>query len=253
MINGASIKSVVIEGDVDQGFGFRSASIIASQGDLTSLTVKGSVNLVDDFGEVSNRLVFGAADSIGSATFGALNGTGGLTDGLITAVNTIGKVTVENSAKYFKILAGYNTDFQPVKSEAKINKVIIGTTGDGNIQGVDIVAGVLPTFVSNMGGDFGTADDSPIRPFSSDAVSRIGSVVIKGNVFSTPQFGDHFGIVAGQIDGVKIAGVALKLTPNLDVIEVTPATPPVIVDAGNTPDDFTVREVSFSGTPSGAA
>jgi hypothetical protein len=255
MINGGSIKSVLIEGDIDQAFGRSGCSVIASQGNLTSLTVKGSVNVFDNSSQ-SNHIVFGAADSIGSATFGALNGgTSGATGVQITAVNTIGKVTVENSAKFVKILAGYDTNIQPVKSDAKINKVIIGTTGEGNIQGVDIVAGVLPTFVPNMGGDFGTADDTPISPFSSDAVSRIGSVVIKGNVISTPQFFDHYGIVAGKIDAVMINGVALKLTPGLDVIEVTPTNPPVLAGTGQglPQGDFTVREVSFSGIPSGVA
>jgi hypothetical protein len=137
-----------------------------------------------------------------------------------------------------------------VKSEAKINKVIIGTTGDGNIRSGyrcgEFCRPSFPTWEVTSGRR--TTRRSALS--AATPFQRIGSVVIKGNVFSTPQFGDHFGIVAGQIDGVKIAGVALKLTPNLDVIEVTPATPPV--GAGETPDDFTVREVSFSSSPSGS-
>lgn len=248
MINGGSIKSVLIKGNVEQGFGFKSASVIASQGNLTSLTVKGAVNLVDNSSNESfNRIVFGAADSIGSATFGALNGTGDFfTEGDITAVNTIGKVTVVDSAKYFKILAGYNTDAQPVKSESKINKVVIGTTGEGNIQGVDIVAGVMSGDFSGMGDNqFGTSDDTPIFPFRSDAVSRIASVVIKGNIIPSTEFSGHNGIVAGQIDFVKVNGTAVKLTKGLDVIELGGSSGPGPVVLG-IQSGFTVREVSFA-------
>lgn len=239
MITAASIGSVLIEGDVVEGFGFRSGSVIATEGNLGSIVVKGSVDLVENSSnEKANRIQFSAGDTLGTATFGALNGTGGLTAGLITGRNSIGKVTVEDSAKFFQILAGYHPDSGPATSKSKINKVIIGTTGDGNIQGVDIVAGILPGGVAGANGVFfGTPGDSPIRPFSEDALSRISSVVIKGNVISTGGRIDHYGIVAGKIDAVKINGVAVKLTPGLDVIDIQPTTPPV---------QFTIREVSFS-------
>jgi hypothetical protein len=248
-INGESIAKVVIEGDVTQGLAEKTASVIASRGNLTSLTVKGTVTLVENItNEEGYRLQFSANGSIGSASFGALSGTGGFSTGLITAVNSIGKLTVENSAKYFEVLAGYNPDHEQINSKATINKVIIGTTGDGNLQGVDIVAGVTAGSLTGVSdGYFGTADDSPITPFSSKSVSRIASVVIKGNVLLSPSQTDHYGIVAGQIDFVKINGVALKLTPRIDVIEVNPPPGPIVI--GPQPGDFTVREVSFVETP----
>lgn len=238
-ITGGSIKSVVIAQDINEAFGPNCGSIIARTGNLDNLIVRGSVNLVENgSNEQANRLQFSAGDSIGSASFGALNGTGGFTAGLITAANTIGKVTVADSAKFFQILAGYGQDLRPVNSKAKINKVIIGTEGDGNIQAVDIVAGVLPSFEVGQG-SFGTEDDTPISPFSPNAVSRIGSVVIKGEIIPTTQDRtDHYGIVAGKIDSVKIGGVAVKLTPQIDVIDIQPPAPPV---------EFTIREVSFVG------
>lgn len=251
-IYGGSIKSVLINGNIEEGSGFQNSSIIASKGNLSSLTVKGAVNLTQNvFSESANRIVFGAADSIGSATFGDLNGTGGFTEGLITAVNSIGKVTVEGSAKFFKILAGYDINGQPVNSAAKINKVVIGTTGDGNIQGVDIAAGVTANDPNDTSGegdtDFGTSNDSPIRPFTAKAVSRIASVIIKGNVLATPQSFQHHGIVAGQIDFVKIHGETLPLTSRLDVIDVATFSGPGPVVLGNQGlNQFTVREVSFA-------
>jgi hypothetical protein len=56
------------------------------------------------FGEVSNRLVFGAGDSHRVRHVWRVERYRWTDRRLITAVNTIGKVTVENSAKYFKIL-----------------------------------------------------------------------------------------------------------------------------------------------------
>jgi hypothetical protein len=267
MTSGASIKSVLIEGDIDEGFGARSGSIVALEGNLTSLVVKGSVDLVENSQqEQSNAIFFSAADSIGSMTFGALNGTGGFTQGYITAVNTIGKVTVVNDASYFQILAGYESSSEgfnadPVNSKAKINNVVIGTTGTGNMRGVDIVAGVMASDFSGEGDNqFGTDDDTPIFPFSSDAVSRIASVVIKGDILPSNEFFGHNGIVAGQIDFVKIAGSKVPLTKALDVIEL--GGPGVILDGlssgpvvqgGINGLRFTIREVSFAGCASPAA
>jgi hypothetical protein len=239
-IFGGAINKVLINGNVSQGHADRTASVIASTGDLTSLTIKGSVTLFDNPAiEEGFRLQFSAGDSIGSASFGSLNGTGDFSTGFITAVNTIGKVTVVDSARFFQILAGYNPNTNPVNSSARINKVIIGTTGDGDMVGVDIAAGVMPEPFPGMGdGYFGTADDTPISPIKG-AVSRIASVVIKGNAAPSSNQNERFGIVAGEILAVKINGVALKLTSDLDVIQIEPPTPA----------RFTVREVAFGGTP----
>jgi hypothetical protein len=236
-IFGGSINKVLINGDVTQGHAEKTASVIASKGDLGNLTINGTVTLKDNPAiEEGFRLQFSAGDSIGSVTFGNLNGTGDFSTGIISAVNTIGNVTVVNSAKFFQILAGYNPAGAPANSGAKINKVVIGTTGDGDMQGVDIVAGVLAEPFPGMGdGDFGTQDDTPINPFTSAVVSRIGSVIVKGTATPSTNANEHFGIVAGQILAVKIDGVAMPLTPRLDVIEIEPRAP----------SHYTIREVSF--------
>jgi hypothetical protein len=235
-IVGASINKILINGSVSQGHADGTASVIASTGDLISLTIKGAVTLFDNPAiEEGFRLQFSAGNSIGSATFGSLNGTGDFSTGFITAVNTIGKVTVLDSARFFQILAGYNPATTPVNSAARIDKVIIGTTGVGDMEGVDIAAGVMPELLPGMGDRyFGTEDDSPILPIKG-ALSRIASVVIKGDAFPSSNQNEHFGIVAGEILAVSIKGVPVKLTSDLDVIEIEPPTP----------SRFTIREVNF--------
>jgi hypothetical protein len=238
-IFGQSINRVQIDGNVEQGRGVDTGSVIASTGNLVSLTIMGSVTLFDDPShETGYPLRFSAGDSIGAATFGSLHGTRFFSPGFITAVNTIGTVTVVDSAEYFNILAGYDPAERPVNSAAKINKVIIGTTGEGEMLGVDIVAGVRPNDFGPAGeGEFGDADDLPISPFTSKAVSRIASVVVKGSVVPSSNANDFYGIVAGQIDSVSIGGVSVDLTSDLDVIEIEPSIPTRV----------TIREVSFTG------
>jgi hypothetical protein len=63
------------------------------------------------------------------------------------------------------------------------------------MQGVDIVAGVMPNRIPGTGNNrFGDADDTPISPFNSKAVSKIASVVIKGSVVPSSNANDFFGI-----------------------------------------------------------
>lgn len=235
MITANSIGSVTVNGDIIQGSGSRTSSIIAFQGNINTIDVDGSVVLVSLAREFLTILQISAGDSIGMATFGALVGQSSpLSEGLITARNAIGSVTVEDSASFFRILAGYATSLEPATSRARIDSVTIGTTGAGNIQGIDIVAGVF-----SRDGQFGTEDDSPILPFSGDAVSRIGAVVVKGNLITTPQQGEFYGIVAGRIDSVSIGGGALELTPGLDLIELP---------EGDVAREFVVKEVPFTGS-----
>jgi hypothetical protein len=234
MITAGSIGSVVVKGDVLQGSGQRTSSIIAFQGSINSIDVDGAVVLISPQREVLNILQISAGDGIDTATFGALAGIPGLTEGYITARNSIGSLTVENSASYFQIFSGYATNLEPANSRARIDSVTIGTTGLGNIQGIDIVAGVF-----SRDGQFGTEDDSPILPFSKDAVSRIGAVVVKGNIVATTTQ-NLYGIVAGRIDSVSIGGNALPLTPGLDFIQLPP---------GDVAIELVVKEVPFGAAP----
>jgi hypothetical protein len=117
---------------VEQGRGVDTGSVIASTGNSNEphhQRIGHFVRRSRARNGISSR--FSAGDSIGSATFGSLHGTRFFSPGFITAVNTIGTVTVVDSAEFFHILAGYDSAARPVNSAAKINKVMIGTTVRG--------------------------------------------------------------------------------------------------------------------------
>jgi len=236
-IRGASIKSVSIVGDLTGG-GDGTASIVAEEGDLGPVTIGGAFNAATSIDEGSR---ISAQGKIASVTIGDLVGT---TDGrgYITAGESIGKITVTNSTAYFRILAGYDVDLQPITAAASIGPVTIGTTGAGDWQATDLVAGAITGFSINpSGGDgfFGTEDDT-VFASPTGAISKIGAVIIKGAVNNSDFSSAHYGIVATKIASVKIGGLALPLTAGLDVIDV---------GGTGVTTDLTVREVSPSGGP----
>jgi hypothetical protein len=181
--------------------------------------------------QLSIPLQLSASGEIGSITVTSLIGSSN-GRGFITAGEEIGKVTVKDSSAHFRILAGYDVNLRPINSDAKIGTVTIGTTGLGNYQATDIAAGVI----TGQDGFFGTEDDSPIFPFADNAVSRIATVVIKGQILETGTI-SGFGIVAGKISSVKIGGSSQGLTSGLDVIEISDI---------QTAESVTIREVGFA-------
>lgn len=225
-IRGASIKSVAVGGNVSSNAS-GSASIIAEDGDIDLVTINGDVTA----NAAAVPFQISASGEIGSITAGNLAGSiNGR--GFITAGDKIGKVVVTDSSNYFRILAGYDADLNPANSAAQIGTVIIGTTGAGNYQATDIGAGAIGA----ADGYFGTKDDTPISPFSGDAISRIASVVIKGQVVETGTPAS-FGIVAGKVSKVTVGGTAQSLTSSLDVIDISNP---------QTSEAVTIREISFS-------
>ncbi len=228
-IRASSIKSVTIDGNLT-GVGAATASIVAEEGDL------GPVKITGTFTAASANLPsqISAQDEIKSISVGALLGSND-GSGYITAGSKIGSLTVVDSAAYFEILAGYGVELNPKTGKASIGPVVIGTTGAGNWEAVDLVAGVQmgPTGSGGIGdGRFGTDDDSRIQP-DLPSVPQIASVIIKGLV--TSAIGSHhYGIVASKIGSVKIGGAALPLTSGNDIIHV---------ESGGEPTDLTVFEV----------
>jgi hypothetical protein len=226
-IRGGSIKSVSVGGNVSSNAS-GSGSIVAEDGDIDTVSIDGDLTA----NAAAIPLQISASGELGSVTVNNLLGS---TDGrgFITAGEKIGKVTVKNSSTYFRIMAGYDVDLLPFSSTAQISKVTIGTTGAGNFEATDIVAGVV------VGEDqsFGTEDDTPIAPFSADALSRIASVVIKGQVVETGTSA-NFGIVAGKVSAVKVGGSSKSLTSGLDVIDISNT---------QTAEAVTIREIGFLG------
>jgi hypothetical protein len=86
----------------------------------------------------------------------------------------------------------------------------------GNWVASSLAAGVDP----GPDGVFGTEDDALASPHPPDApVSRIGSVVIRGEVKGTRAPDDHFGFAAQQIDAFfsgKGGGLPLLPGPGND-------------------------------------
>jgi hypothetical protein len=159
---------------------------------------------------------------------GHLSIGGAVVDSLITAPGTAEKTAFgqihTGDLRYSQILAGYDQNKTLVNSDARIGKVIVR----GDYEGSDLVAGVG----AGSDGMFGDANDTggggdPLL------LSSIASVVIKGTVQSTASGSDHFGIVAEQIDALKLAGVAQALNsgPGNDDLLLAPS------------DDTRVREV----------
>ena len=109
-------------------------------------------------------------------------------------------------------------------ADATIGTVTIG----GDFEASTIAAGIS----AGVDGFFGNSDDHLINNPSS-AISRIASVIISGNVLGTASATDHFGIVAANIDSVKIGAAVQLLTPALD-------TPLELLSS--TSNDVTIRE-----------
>jgi hypothetical protein len=221
-IQGGSIKNITIDGNVTNGSGFQSASILSTSGDIGSVVIGGDV----DTHSSSAQFQISAAGSIGSIKARNLIGfdSGNPTSSsFISARNVIGAITVVDSASFFRILAGYGTDLSAANSEAQIGKVVIGTTGQGNVQGVDIVAGALSDSSGNAFGQFGDGNDAHIGA-TGPKLAGIASVIIKGKVIETSNPDDSHGIVAGVVGAVKVSGHSLPLTPANDFLPVTPST-----------------------------
>jgi hypothetical protein len=139
---------------------------------------------------------------------GTLSVGGSVIDSLITAPGTAEKTAFgkihTGDLRHSQILAGYDQNKVLVNSDARIGQVIVR----GDYEGSDLVAGVG----AGSDGMFGDANDTggggdPLL------LSSIASVVIKGAVLSTTAGSDHFGIVAEQIDALKLSGVAQALNP----------------------------------------
>lgn len=230
-IRGASIKSLSVLGSVTSN-AIGSASIIATDGDIGSISISSSVTTGP-----SAPVQISASGEIDSITVANLAGSSSAR-GFITAGDRIGKITVSDSTTHFRILAGYDVSLNPVNSAAEIGKVTIGTTGTGNYQATDIVAGIQSSTARAADGSFGTEDNTPISPFSAEAISQIASVIIKGQIVETGASAS-FGIVAGKITTVKVGGSAKSLTSGTDVIDISDT---------QTLEAVMIREVSFSGT-----
>jgi hypothetical protein len=176
------------------------------------------------FGDLQNGSLFGGGGIKAVKVVGRVTSNDPNDPVTITARNKLGSLVINGDVENANILAGYNTNEDPVNPDASIGKVLV----KGNWIASSLVAGIDD--VTNDG--FGQ-NDIVISGDTTPAISKIASVVIKGIASGTAAAGDHYGITAQQIGKVSIGGELVPLTENADDI---------LVDTTN--NDFRVVEIS---------
>jgi len=172
---GTSLASVKITGSLESGNGSDSGYISAG----TTL------------GPVSANFIVGAQSS---RVF-------------ISAGSSIAAVTVNESASFADIIAGYTVNGTPFNPNAQIGTIKVGVgTGPGTVTGVNIIAGMTP----GSDGQFGTSDDVPISSSSTPSISKIASIIV-GSVVSTSSSLDSYGFEATNIGALKIGSTVIPL------------------------------------------
>jgi hypothetical protein len=121
----------------------------------------------------------------------------------------IDKLKVRGDVENAQILLGYNKDELPKNPDASVGEVIV----DGNWKASSLVAGVL----DSTDDGFGRNDALIPGDQTSDILARIAKIVIKGTATGSADPADHFGITAQRVAKLKIEGV--KVTLSKDVQE----------------------------------
>ena len=191
-----------IQGGVNAGTSLAGSGGIFSDGAIGTLNVHGTGGTVAVTGDKSAPVVISAAKGIRNATFGG-------------------------DVSFAEILAGYSRPTVVgtprgllVDAGANIGTIIV----NGTLSASSIVAGV------DAGGDgkFGTIDDQQTvvgasQPANQNLISRIASVIL-GSVAANPNAasGAAFGIVAEQVDSLKVNGVktVVQAGPHNDEIQI---------------------------------
>jgi hypothetical protein len=116
----------------------------------------------------------------------------------------IASVSLGGRVEFGEILAGYDVLLDPGNADAQVGAVTVGR---------DWIASSIAAGVQDINGDgYGNADDALItaRDFPN-LHSRIGSIVIGGEVMGTTAAGDHFGFTAESVGALSIAGTVIPL------------------------------------------
>jgi hypothetical protein len=142
----------------------------------------------------------------------------------------IASLTVGGRVELADILAGYDVGLTPVDGDAAIGPVRVGHDWIAS----NLVAGGMNPPSGNRA--FGNGDDESIGPGQPALLSTLVGIDIRGRVVGRDDGGsDHFGFVAQHIVSVKAGGLALRLTANQDLIELSPGTGDVTVLELETP------------------
>ncbi len=191
-----------IQGGVNAGTSLAGGGGIFSRGAIGTLNVLGTGGTIAVNGDKSASVVISAVKGIRSATFGG-------------------------DVNFAEILAGYSAPTAAgthrgslTDAGANIGSIIVS----GTFSASSIVAGV------DAGGDgkFGTIDDqqttgAATQPANQNLISRIASVILGDAAANAGASATaSFGIVAEQVDSVKVNGTAVTLQPgpHNDQIEI---------------------------------
>jgi hypothetical protein len=127
---------------------------------------------------------------------------------------TVGRIAVGGRVELTEILVGYDVDLVPRDADVWVGPVTVGG---------DWVASSLAAGVTDGGDGFGNAGDAVMSGpgvTNGSGTSRIGPIVIGGDVLGTSAAGDHYGFVAQQIDGLRVGGRTYRLTATADDLAV---------------------------------
>jgi hypothetical protein len=245
-----AVGTVTIAGDFSGGAGQRSGFIKTDS--IKTMSVGRSI--FTGTGAGSGRLeVEGHLDSLtvggsirGSAANPMMLLLGGVSAPVKGADLVLGKLTVKGSVEYADILGGFatlgGTTVTARNADAQIGSVMVA----GDWIASSISAGVQEDASSILGTFFGNADDRKIQGAgttdTTEIVSKIGSITIKGHALGTTAAGDHFGFVAQEIGALSIGPVKYPLTSNAATDDLTATDPLFLIGATN---DFRVHEVAL--------
>lgn len=204
------LASITIGGSVFSGSGEFSGSIM-SDDDIVSVTIKGSI-----FGTAANPVIISGEDA---------------TTPTEKANVALGKVSIGGSVHFAELRAGYDDNVLE-EPGAQIGAVKIGG---------DWVASIIVASVDPVDAFFGNEDDEALLGAPDGLFSRIGSIVIKGQLRGTVGGTDSFGFVAQEIGSVKIGSVKIALTSGPGNDNENSALPELLL-LGAT-GDFRVREI----------
>lgn len=209
-----NLGSVTIRGSIDDSAG--PGVIQVYGGGAGAIRIGGSVTgalLGSRFGSVTvGGSVHGTIRA--DETIGRVTVRGSLVDSLVQAAGpaaadgkpsvAIGSVTVFGRVEHSQIRAGFDESGQGVNGDAQIGPVTV----HGDWIASDLVAGINPGF-SDV---FGTSFDHPMTSGQPHSFSRIGPVVIGGQVLGTPGGGNSHGIEAQEVASLTVAGTKVRLT-----------------------------------------
>jgi hypothetical protein len=202
-------------GKMKVGKDVKSASMTATKG-FGTLSVLGDFDKSSMFSDGSIKAVKVAGKMISDDPN---------TPSTITARNKLDVLIVNGNVENARILVGYDKDEQPVNPDARVGRVLV----KGDWLASSLVAGIADS--TNDG--FGRNDTVISGDTTPSVLSRIASVVIKGNAIGSAAAGDHFGISAQQIRKLSIAGESIGLS--------TDTADDIILDETN--NDFRVVEI----------